>query len=161
MHRSQRKTEEHAVDAYRCGLITTMCLYGHLFYSLRSLESQKLASLKLLQTAPRVRHINCPAERGLGSSSGLWACVFLRRLGLLLPLSSTCSLRWSTSLGTRPLRSDTHTHCGEKNFRDHISFCSKWSAFIFILVEGRAADCEFLFNLAWIIILYNWLLTRF
>lgn len=32
---------------------------------------------------------------------------------------------------------------------------------IFFWVEGRAADVEFLFNLAWILILPNCLLTRF
>lgn len=30
VHFSKRKTEEHSVDAYRRGLITTMCFYGHL-----------------------------------------------------------------------------------------------------------------------------------
>lgn len=95
----------------------------------------------------------------------LWmlSLFLLHCLRLLLPLSWTCLRWWSKSLGTR-LSAQAHTLRGELKKKKALQWrffflCTKWSPFIFIFVEGRAADCQF--NLTSIIILPNWLLTRF
>lgn len=122
-------------------------------------ESQQLASLKF-KTWPLVFITNSPTERRPAPAPGAQLVSFT------VPGAFTASEPDLLTLVVHKPGNPhgcSHTHTERKNIlsADHIAFVRNDLFSFFILVEGRAADCEFLFDLAWIIILPNRLLTRF